>query len=202
MAPDRDQLRKQEQSRRIGNVLGFIKQAETKYPNLSAQLPDILLGLLGSKEMNPDELSKNEGFINAGVKVMGDWLSTCGFKGFVLQLGLTDQVKEAGVRAKIAFETGGSLPDRNSFFRSSGVPSEHWAEIQNALVDLSATIREALEIGYQPKQVVAALFIESTARPGDERLNTSLATREMLNRASGGQLSRVNQILNNWMQGK
>ena len=70
------------------------------------------------------------------------------------------------------------------------------------MVDFSGRISEALEIGYTSRQVVAALFIESTVKPGEERTNTSVLTREMLNKASGGQLPKVNQILNSWVQGK
>jgi hypothetical protein len=201
MTPDQDQRRK-EQSRRIENVMGFIKQAETKYPNLSSSLPGLLLGLLGSNKLDPEELIRKQGLIGDGIAVMGNWLATNGFVGFRVEMGFGGELRLGAARAAIEFANKGPLPDRSNFFKGCGVPPEHLGEVQNALVDLSSSVGEALAIGYTPKQVLSALFIESTARVGDERPNTSLVTREVLNNASGGQLLRLNQIMNAWMQGR
>ena len=185
-----------EQGRRFNNVVGFIKQAETRYPNLTKQLPNLLSKMLGSQTFNPQLMEQNAGNVAIGAAVLGDWLQNSGFVGFKVNLSTVDSFKTGAAKAFV------SLPTRDSFFQTSGVPRDSWQEMQNAMVDFSGRISEALEIGYTPRQVVAALFIESTVKPGEERTNTSVLTREMLNKASGGQLPKVNQILNSWVQGK
>ena len=128
---------------------------------------------------------------------MGNWLTKTGFGGFEVKgLGMTD------VGIKTAIELSGKLPSRNLFFSQSGIQPNNWAQLQRAMEDLSRIVGGALEVGYAPKQILAALFIQSTAKPGDERPETSLSTRDMLIKASGNRLSELNQILNRWVRGQ
>jgi hypothetical protein len=186
-----------ETQRRFNHTLGFLKNVETKYPELSRHLPCLLSKLLGDKSFDPSEMIQNEGNINGGLAYLGSWLNQSGFGGFeVKDLSLTDMAVKAGASLKIR------LPVRDEFFTQSGVHQNDWLELQGVMEDLSKTVGGMLEIGYQPKQVIAALFIQSTAAQGNERPETSLPTRDMLIKVSGNQLGQVNQILNRWMQGQ
>jgi len=142
-------------------------------------------------------MTENEDFITGGLAAMGYWLKQGGFEGFeVKDLNLID------IGVKIGIGVSGKLPLRSEFFARSGVRREYQQQLQDAMVDLSRVVGQALEVGYKPKQVVAALFIQSTAPFGDERAETSLPTRDMLNRTSGNNLAGINQILNRWIRGK
>lgn len=195
--PDKSTDRAKEEQKRLGNVVAFFKNAETKYPELAQQLPALLSGILARNSFDPSALIKNESNINGGLAYLGSWLSQTGFEGFnVYDLSLYDIGIQTGAPLKVP------LPSRNDFFAKSKVDPANHQQLQDAMVDLSRTIGLALEVGYKPKQVLGALFIQSTARVGDERAETSLPTREMLIKASGNKLSEVNQILNRWVQGK
>jgi hypothetical protein len=193
--PDHNLDRAKEAQLRFSRVAGFLKSAESKYPGLAQELPNMLSGLLGNTSFDPQLMVQNEGYIPGGFAFLGSWLKQNGFGGFeVNSLSLYDQGIKAGAPLKV------QLPNRNEFFAKSAVAPENWTQLQNAMVDLSQTVGQALEIGYKPKQVVAALFIQSTAAVGDERPETSIPTREMLIKASGNKLSQVNQILNRWVK--
>lgn len=186
-----------EAPRRFANVVGFLKNAETKYPDLAGQLPGLLSRMLGGQTFDPQLMVQNESFVAGGAAALGYWLSLKGFGGFEVKgLGLAD------IAVKTTAGVVLSQITRDQFFADSGVDRKHHQQLQDAMVDLSGTIGQALEVGYKPKQVVAALFIQSTAAVGDERSETSLPTRDMLIKASGGKLPQVNQILNRWVQGK
>lgn len=182
---------------RFKSVSGFLKNAEKKYPQLSQQLPTLLSSMLGDKSFDPNLMVNNEDKINGGFAALGEWLRDAGFIGFeVKNLGIFDIGIKTGAKALANF------PPRDTFFKKSGIDSSNWQQLQDAMVDLSKVVREALEVGYKPKQIISGLFIESTAKVGDERENTSLATREMLTRVSGNRLPQVNAILNKWLQNK
>ncbi len=185
-----------ERQRRFDFALGFLKAAEVKYPHLAQRLPSMLSDMLGSHTFDPQLMIQNEKYINGGLAFLGEWLSRAGFGGFqVKNLGIVD----SGV--KVAAGSVASLPNRDQFFSQSGISSEYWQQLQDAMEDLSFVIDQSLEVGYQPKQILATLFIQSTAALGNERPETSIPTRDMLIKASGNQLGQVNQILNRWVQG-
>ena len=175
-----------------------MKNSETKYPKLALQFPNLLSKMLGDKAFDPNLMIQNEGNLPVRVAILGEWLSESGFGGFNIDLGFGGNLSKKGL--KLTASAMGILPDRDTFFRITGVDRENWGDIQKAMVDFSKVVKEALDVGYSPKKVVAALFIESTAKNGDERPNTSIQTRSVLEMASGGQLNKVNQILNQWLQ--
>ena len=105
-----------EQGRRFNNVVGFIKQAESRYPNLTKQLPNLLSKMLGSQTFNPQLMEQNAGNVAIGAAVLGDWLQNSGFVGFKVNLSTVDSFKTGAAKAFV------SLPTRDSFFQTSGVP--------------------------------------------------------------------------------
>jgi len=196
--PSKD-IPREEQQRRFKKVVGFLKDAEAKYPEVAKKLPDLLGGALGGQSFDPKLMVENEGFVDGGFAALGHWLKNNGFQGFeVGNLGLADVAVKMTAGALLV----NTLHARDQFFAESGFGKGQYQELQNAMVDLSKTVGEALEVNYRPKQVLAALFIQSTAAIGDERAETSLPTREMLIKASGNNLAGVNQVLNRWVQGK
>lgn len=153
--------------------------------------------MLEKQTFNPELMVKGEDYIRGGIAALGEWLARSGFEGYSVQ-----KLDPIDLTAKAAIENSGAFPSRDEFFAKSGVSKENWPELQNVLVDLSRAVRGALGVGYQAKQIVAFLFIQSTVAYGDERPETSIPTREMLKKASGGKLQQVNMVLNSWGVGK
>lgn len=190
MSSQKEDLRAKEIQRRWGNAYNFLPKVEKNHPLLAKQLPGLLTRLVGENTFDPRLMRQYESWVGIGMGVLGDWLAEAGFEGF--QHGNT--VAKSIAKLKV------EMPNRDTFFRTSGIDPLLWTELQTAMVEFSRTIGQALEVGYTPKQIVGGIFLTSTSEQANA--GGSSLMREQLRKLSGNRLGEVNVILDRWMQGQ
>lgn len=184
-----EKLNQNEINRRWGNLVTFLNRVQNKYPDLATQFPKILTKLLGPQTFDPALMQQNKDKLGIGMSILGDWLRDSQFGGFAVNLSLTEKaVKQVTTIAL-------NLPTRDRFFRDSGVAPESWNSLNLATAELSTTLREVVECGNSPAQIVAGLFIESVRNSP----NGSSLVFDQINSLSGGRVTQVSSILENWL---